>query len=64
MAELWATFHSAREVLAVGAFGAFLVVLANAGAATLLAYGASLFVLAKAGAATLLATFASRSVLA
>ena len=35
MAELWTAFHGTREVLALGATVALLVVLANAGATTL-----------------------------
>ena len=60
---MWTAFHGAREVLAVGAFGAFLVVSAYAGTATLLAHGASLFVLAEAGALAIPAIVAPLAVL-
>ena len=51
MAELWAAFHGAWEVLALGAGAAMPAVLANPGSATDPAMAALLAMLADAGAA-------------
>ena len=64
MAELWAAFHGAREVLALGAGAAHFAVLADAGAAACRAFGALLAVLAEDGAATGTAVMAPLAVLA
>ena len=63
MAELWAAFHDAWEVLAFRTSVAILVVEANAGTATRLAVITPRAVLAKAGTITLLALVAPRAVL-
>ena len=44
MAELWAAFHGAREVLTLGAMGALLAMEAEAGATAISASGAPLAV--------------------
>ena len=64
MAKLWAAFHGAREVLALGAVAALLAVLAEPGAAAGPASMALLAVLAEAGAATRPAILALLAVLA
>ena len=64
MAELWAAFNCAWEVLTLGATVAPLAVLAKAGASTLLAPLTLLVMLTDAGAFTIPAVGASRSVLA
>ena len=56
MAELWAAFHGAREVLTLGAIGALLAMEAEAGATARRTSGAPLAVLAEAGAAALRAS--------
>ena len=64
MAELWATFHDAWEVLAFCALGALLAVEAEAGAAACRALGALLAVEAEAGAAARSASVALFAMLA
>ena len=64
VAELWAAFYGAREVLALGALAAILAVEAEAGAAARRAKGALLVVLAAAGAAAIPAPVAPLSMLA
>ncbi len=51
MAELWAAFHGARKVLALGALGALLAVEAEVGAAARSANLALFAMLAESGAA-------------